>query len=153
MKKILEKLIEEFFSINPNLFLVDFSMDSLNKINITIDGDNGVKIIHCVSLTKFLKKHLNEELEHFSVEVSSAGLLSPLVSQRQFIKNIKRKLNIQSIDGGEFVGNLTEVSESQITIEWTIRESKPIGKGKISVKKKKSIAFNQIKKANLIVEF
>ena len=128
-------------------------MDSLNKINITIDGDNGVKIIHCVSLTNFLKKHLNEELEDFSVEVSSAGLLSPLVSQRQFIKNIKRKLNIQSIDGGEFVGNLTEVSESQITIEWTIRESKPIGKGKISVKKNKSIAFNQIKKANLIVEF
>ena len=41
-------------------------MDSLNKINITIDGDNGVKIIHCVSLTKFLKKHLNEELEDFS---------------------------------------------------------------------------------------
>ena len=92
MKKILEKLIEEFFSINPNLFLVDFSMDSLNKIIITIDGDNGVKIIHCVSLTKFLKKHLNEELEDFSVEVSSAGLLSPLVSQRQFIKEtgIKR---------------------------------------------------------------
>ena len=128
-------------------------MDSLNKINITIDGDNGVKIIHCVSLTKFLKKHLNEELEDFSVEVSSAGLLSPLVSQRQFIKNIKRKLNIQSIDGGEFVGNLTEVSESQITIEWTIRESKPIGKGKVTVQKTATIEYKNIKEAKVKIIF
>jgi len=145
--------MEEFFIGKPNLFLVDFSMDHSNKINITIDGDNGVKIIDCVGLTKFLKKNLNEELDDFSVDVSSAGLFSPLVSQRQFTKNIKRKLNVQSVDGTEFIGNLTEVNESEITIEWTAREPKPIGKGKISVKKNKSIAFNKIKKANLIVEF
>tara|TARA_B100000795_G_scaffold247752_1_gene214146 strand:+ start:37 stop:498 length:462 start_codon:yes stop_codon:yes gene_type:complete len=153
LKKVLEDLMEEFFIGKPNLFLVDFSMDPSNKINITIDGDNGVKIIDCVGLTKFLKKNLNEELDDFSVDVSSAGLFSPLVSQRQFTKNIKRKLNVQSVDGIEFIGNLTEVNESEITIEWTAREPKPIGKGKISVKKNKSIAFNKIKKANLIVEF
>jgi ribosome maturation factor RimP len=153
LKKVLEDLMEEFFIGKPNLFLVDFSMDPSNKINITIDGDNGVKIIDCVGLTKFLKKNLNEELDDFSVDVSSAGLFSPLVSQRQFTKNIKRKLNVQSVDGTEFIGNLTEVNESEITIEWTAREPKPIGKGKISVKKNKSIAFNKIKKANLIVEF
>jgi len=153
LKNVLEDLMEEFFIGKPNLFLVDFSMDPSNKINITIDGDNGVKIIDCVGLTKFLKKNLNEELDDFSVDVSSAGLFSPLVSQRQFTKNIKRKLNVQSVDGTEFIGNLTEVNESEITIEWTAREPKPIGKGKISVKKNKSIAFNKIKKANLIVEF
>ena len=153
MKKILGELIEEFFTDNPNLFLVDLSMDPSNKINITIDGDNGVKIIDCVGLTKFLKKTLNEELDDFSVDVSSAGLLSPLASQRQFLKNIKRKLCVQSVDGIEFIGNLTEVSEVQITLEWTAREPKPIGKGKVSVKKTKTIAFDKIKKANLIVEF
>ena len=145
--------MEEFFIDKPTLFLVDFSIDSSNKINITLDGDNGVKIIDCVGLTKFLKKNLNEELDDFSVDVSSAGLFSPLVSQRQFIKNIKRKLNVLSVDGIEFIGNLTEVSESEITIEWIAREAKPIGKGKVSVKKNKSIAFYKIKKANLIVEF
>lgn len=88
--------MEEFFIDKPTLFLVDFSIDSSNKINITLDGDNGVKIIDCVGLTKFLKKNLNEELDDFSVDVSSAGLFSPLVSQRQFIKNIKRKLNVLS---------------------------------------------------------
>jgi len=153
LKKILGELIEEFFTDNPNLFLVDLSMDPSNKINITIDGDNGVKIIDCVGLTKFLKKTLNEELDDFSVDVSSAGLLSPLASQRQFLKNIKRKLCVQSFDGIEFIGNLTEVSEGQITLEWTAREPKPIGKGKVSVKKTKTIAFDKIKKANLIVEF
>ena len=153
MKKILGELIEEFFTDNPNLFLVDLSMDPSNKINITIDGDNGVKILDCVCLTKFLKKTLNEELDDFSVDVSSAGLLSPLASQRQFLKNIKRKLCVQSVDGMEFIGNLTEVSEGQITLEWTAREPKPIGKGKVSVKKTKTIAFDKIKKANLIVEF
>jgi ribosome maturation factor RimP len=153
LRKVLEDLMEEFFIDKPTLFLVDFSIDSSNKINITLDGDNGVKVIDCVGLTKFLKKNLNEELDDFSVDVSSAGLFSPLVSQRQFIKNIKRKLNVLSVDGIEFIGNLTEVSESEITIEWIAREAKPIGKGKVSVKKNKSIAFDKIKKANLIVEF
>jgi len=133
--------------------LVDASVDSSNKINIIIDGDKGVKISDCVSLGKYLKNNLEDEIDDFSFEVSSAGMTSPLITHRQFLKNLNRKLNILSVDGEEYIGNLSEVKDDNVTIEWFSRESKPIGKGKISVKKNKSLLFNEIKQAKLIVEF
>ena len=61
---------------------------------------------------------------------------SPLVSQRQFLKNLNRKLNVYNLLNGEkYTGNLSEVNKDNVKIEWISREPKPIGKGKISVKK------------------
>jgi len=153
LDKILVDLINEYLQNNTNLFLVDASVDSSNKINIIIDGDKGVKISDCVSLGKYLKNNLEDEIDDFSFEVSSAGMTSPLITHRQFLKNLNRKLNILSVDGEEYIGNLSEVKDDNVTIEWFSRESKPIGKGKISVKKNKSLLFNEIKQAKLIVEF
>ena len=153
MKKIIDNLVDEYLENKPNLFLVDISIDSFSKINIIIDGDQGVKISDCVNLGKYLKNNLENELEDFSFEVSSAGLLSPLVSQRQFLKNMNRKLSIQSQNGDEFTGSLYEVNNDNIKIEWISRESKLIGKGKVSVKKNKSLSYNEIKEAKLVIEF
>jgi|TARA_B100000768_G_scaffold115461_1_gene106876 ribosome maturation factor RimP len=153
LKKNIDNIVDEYLENKPNLFLVDISIDSSNKINIVIDGDQGVKISHCVDLGKYLKNNLEDELEDFSFEVSSAGLLSPLVSQRQFLKNMNRKLSIQSLNGDEFTGNLYEVNNDNVKIEWISRESKLIGKGKVSVKKNKSLSYNEIKEAKLVIEF
>ena len=153
MKEIIDKTVHEYLENKPYLFLVDISIDSTNKINIVIDGDHGVKISDCVNLGKHLKNNLEDKFEDFSFEVSSAGLLSPLVSQRQFFKNMNRKLIIQSLNGDEFTGNLCEVNNDNVKIEWISRESKPIGKGKVSVKKNKSLSYNEIKEAKLIIEF
>ena len=153
MNKFFDNIINEYFDNNTTLFLVDVSVDSSNKINIIIDGDKGVKISDCVSLGKYLKNNLDDEIDDFLFEVSSAGMTSPLISHRQFLKNLNRKLNILSFDGEEYIGNLCEVNEDNVKIEWFSREPKPIGKVKISVKKNKSLSFNEIKQAKLIVEF
>ena len=153
MKEIIDKTVDDYLKNKPYLFLVDISIDSLNKINIVIDGDQGVKISDCVNLGKYLKNNLEDELEDFSLEVSSAGLYSPLVSQRQFLKNMNRKLIIQSLNGDKFTGNLYEVNNDNVKIEWISRESKVLGKGKVSVKKNKSLPYNEIKEAKLVIEF
>ena len=153
MDKILVDLISEYLQNNTNLFLVDVSINTSNKINIVIDGDKGVKISDCVSLGKYIRNNMEEELDDFSFEVSSAGLSSPLISQRQFLKNLNRKLNVESISGEKYTGNLSEVNKDNVKIEWISREPKPIGKGKISVKRNKSLSFNEIKEAKLILEF
>jgi ribosome maturation factor RimP len=131
LNKFFDNIINEYFDNNTNLFLVDASVDSSNKINIIIDGDKGVKISDCVSLGKYLKNNLEDEIDDFSFEVSSAGMTSPLITHRQFLKNLNRKLNILSVDGEEYIGNLSEVKDDNVTIEWFSRESKPIGNGKI----------------------
>ena len=152
LKEILEKIFIEFFENNKQLFLVDLDVDSF-KIDVKIDGDNGVKVSDCVLLSKHIKKHFDTELDDFSLNVSSAGLLSPLITYRQFLKNLKRKLNVTLREGDDIKGNLIKVSEEDITLEWTAREPKPVGKGKVTVKKNKLIAFDEIKKAKLVVEF
>ena len=152
LKEILEGLFEEFFKENKSLFLVDFSMEAF-KIDIKIDGDKGVKISDCVALFKHIKNHFDSELDDYNLNVSSAGLLSPLKTQRQFLKNFKRKMKVKSKAGADYVGNLVNVGEEDITLEWSSREPKTVGKGKITVVKNKLIAFDQIEKANLIVEF
>jgi ribosome maturation factor RimP len=62
-------------------------------------------------------------------------------------------MKVKSKAGADYVGNLVNVGEEDITLEWSSREPKPVGKGKITVVKNKLIAFDQIEKANLIVEF
>jgi ribosome maturation factor RimP len=79
LKEILEKIFIEFFENNKQLFLVDLDVDSF-KIDVKIDGDNGVKVSDCVLLSKHIKKHFDTELDDFSLNVSSAGLLSPLIT-------------------------------------------------------------------------
>ena len=153
LNKFFENLVDDYLKINNNLFLVDYFIDSTNKINIIIDGDSGVTISDCVKLSKHLKKNLTEDYEDISFEVGSAGLLSPIISFRQFLKNLNRKLNVKSNGGEDFTGNLSEVNSDGITIEWSSREPKPIGKGKVTVLKSKSLLFNDIKEAKLIVEF
>ncbi|MDG2368141.1 MAG: ribosome assembly cofactor RimP [Flavobacteriaceae bacterium] len=152
MNNFFENLVDDYLKANNNLFLVNYFIDSNNKVNIIIDGDSGVTISDCVKLSKHLKKNI-EDYEDISFEVGSAGLLSPIISFRQFLKNLNRKLNVKSNGGEDFTGNLSEVNRDGIIIEWCSREPKPIGKGKITVLKSKSLPFNDIKEAKLIVEF
>jgi ribosome maturation factor RimP len=152
LKKNLEKTVHEYLKTKPSLFLVDISIDA-KKIIITMDGDNGVKISDCVKIGKYVKENLDDELENYSFEVTSVGLNSPISTQRQFLKNINKKLGIQSLSGENFKGHLCEVNDNNVKIEWISRESKIKGKGKISVKKNKSFSYNEIKQAKIIIEF
>ena len=78
--------------------------------------------------------------------MTSVGLNSPISTQRQFLKNINKKLGIQSLSGENFKGHLCEVNDNNVKIEWISRESKIKGKGKISVKKKNSLGRHEKKK-------
>jgi len=79
--------------------------------------------------------------------------MSPLIKKKKFLKKLKKKINVILKEGDDIKGSLIKVSEQDITLEWTAREPKPVGKGKVTVKKNKLIAFEEIKKANLVVEF
>ena len=102
LKQIIENLCEEFFELNESLFLVEFSMDS-SKIDIKIDGDKGVKISDCIDLSKHIKNHFDTELDDYNLNVSSAGLLAPLKTYRQFLKNSKRKMKVKSKEGVDYL--------------------------------------------------
>ncbi|MBS9460833.1 ribosome assembly cofactor RimP [Flagellimonas sp. 389] len=145
---LLDKALEE----KPSLFLIDFTVENNNTIRVVLDGDEGVDLQDCMDVSRAIEHNLDREEEDFSLEVTSAGAASPLELPRQYKKNIGRKLMVKIADE-ELEGNLTQATEDKITLEWKAREPKPVGKGKVTVQKKREIAFSDIHEAKVILKF
>ena len=152
LKEKVTALLEEALKENESLFLIEFSITSDNKIRIIVDGDTGVTLQDCMNVSRAIEHNLDREEEDFSLEVMSAGAASPMIMARQYKKNIGRVLQVRANEEF-FEGTLTAVSEDTITIEWTAREPKPIGKGKITIQKKQNIVFSDIKEAKVVLKF
>lgn len=146
--ELLNRALEE----NESLFLIDFAVDTGNKIRVILDGDEGVNLSDCMAVSRAIEHNLDREEEDFSLEVTSAGATSPLELPRQYKKNIGRKLEVKTSEN-IFEGNLTAATEESITLEWKAREPKPIGKGKHTVQKKEEIVFSDIKEAKVVLKF
>jgi ribosome maturation factor RimP len=139
-----------------SLFLVDIKVSTSNKIEVFIDGDEGLAIKDCVELSRFIEKNLDRDKEDFSLVVSSPGATTPLKMARQYVKHMGRDLEIALSDGTELTGKLVEINingKEEITIETTRREPKIIGKGKMTVTEKHILNLNSIKESKIKLKF
>ncbi len=151
-KKKVTELLDAALEEDTSLFLVDFTIGLDNKIQVVLDGDEGVTVQDCMRISRGIEHNLDREEEDFSLEVASAGAAAPILLPRQYSKNVGRKLAVRTQDEN-FEGNLTAITDKGIVLEWKAREPKPIGKGKVTVQKKKEIDFSDIKEAKVILKF
>ncbi|MGY5849079.1 ribosome assembly cofactor RimP [Salegentibacter sp. F14] len=148
-----EKLLEEALEENNSLFLISLEVNpSNNHISVIIDGDQGVSVNDCITVSRQIEHNLDREEEDFSLEVSSAGVSAPLHLPRQYKKNIGRKLKIKT-SSETIEGDLSQATEQDITLNWKAREPKPVGKGKHTVEKQAVIAYSDIVEAKVIITF
>ncbi len=103
--------------LNSDQFVVDVKVSTRNKISVFIDGDHGVTISDCASLSKQIEATLDRDKEDFELEVSSVGLGSPLVLTRQYHNNIGRLIAVFFMDDTKVRGKLVEVLDEGIRIE------------------------------------
>ncbi len=148
-----KQLLEEALQENEQLFLIDFSIDTANKIVVTLDGDKGVSLQDCIAVSRHIEHNLDREEEDFALEVASAGVSAPLQHKRQYKKNINRKLKVKTADGQKIEGTLATADDDNIKIEWKAREPKPVGKGKVTVQKELEIAYEDIVEAKVMITF
>ena len=149
--KILE-LLEEGLKEKPSLFLVDLTITETFKVIVTLDGDNGVNLQDCIDISRAIDNNLDREEQDYALEVASAGVSTPLKMVRQYRKNIGRTLKVKTaIETIE--AKLDAVSEEGITLSWTAREPKKIGKGKETVEHKREIPYTEIKEAIVTIIF
>ncbi|MCF6214113.1 MAG: ribosome assembly cofactor RimP [Flavobacteriaceae bacterium] len=151
-KKVFD-LLNEALEENTSLFLISATISVDNKIKVVVDGDEGVPLSECMRISRKIEHNLDREEEDFSLEVTTAGASEPLIMKRQYHKNIGRTLNVKLNDGSKIEGTLTEVLEDEIVLSWKAREPKPIGKGKVTVNKNATIAFEDIKEAKAKIIF
>jgi len=152
-KELVSKLLQAGLDEKPELFLIDFTVDAGNKINVILDGDNGVTVKDCIFISRAIEQNIDDEKYEFSLDVASCGATNPLKTTRQYIKNIGRNLEVKQLTGNTLEGELTKANNEKITLEWDTREPKPIGKGKVTVHKVEEIAYSDIVEAKVVIKF
>jgi ribosome maturation factor RimP len=148
-----EKMLEEIMA-GSDLFIVGVTVsDSAIKPKVTImaDGDEGISIDQCASISRRLAKRIEEQQgEEFSyvLEVTSPGIDLPLTSPRQYQRNVGRKLKLKLPNNEEKTGVLNEVTENGILFT---EESK--GKNKKLAAEPILVPFADIVKATIVISF
>jgi ribosome maturation factor RimP len=151
-KTTVKDLLENALIERTDLFLLDMSIIDDNKVKIVIDGDRGVSVEDCMFISRAIEHNLDREEIDFALEVASAGATSPIVNKRQYSKNIGRNLEVKTASG-KIEAILKGVSGEGISLEWKVREPKPLGKGKVTVKKEAVIAYSDIVEAKVMIKF
>jgi ribosome maturation factor RimP len=137
---------------DPAHFIVEVVVSARKgpkKLLVIVDGDQGVSIDDCATLSRELSKELDESPlvdEAYTLEVSTPGLDQPLKLKRQYVKNIGRRLKVKLADKIE-EGKLDAVNDEAITL---ISET---GTGKKKESTSININFAQIEKAFVLVSF
>ena len=152
-RETVKNLLDEGLKQREDLFLIDFDVLPDNTVKIVIDGDNGVLVEDCMFISRAIEHNLDREEQDFSLEVLSAGATSPLTNKRQYKKNIGRTLSVKTTNNETIEGTLTQINDDGIFLEWKAREPKPVGKGKVTVKKQAEISYDTISKAQVVIKF
>ena len=120
------------------------------KITIIADGDNGISIDQCATISRRLARRIEEAYGDeiaYTLEVTSPGADQPLTFPRQYNRHIGRKLKLTLQDGSEKTGTLESISETGILLQEEIKDKK-----KVTIVPAQ-IAFSDIVKANIIISF
>ncbi|WP_262249507.1 ribosome assembly cofactor RimP [Parapedobacter soli] len=144
-------LVQEKIADREDLFVVDVKMHSNGKLEVLVDGDQGISIQDCAAISRHVGFHLEEEdtIQHaYRLEVSSPGIDRPLNTVRQYRKNIGRTVEVSLQDGGTVSGKLVEVAEESIIIVEKIKE-----KGKKAVEQQRMIPLGNITTIKVLISF
>lgn len=153
LQEKVEKLLQEAFEENNSLFLIELTVSEAGHISVIIDGDNGVSVNDCITVSRKIEHNLDREAEDFALDVASAGVSTPLTRPRQYRKNVGRKLAVTTTAGEKIEGELTRFENDEITLQWKAREPKPVGKGKVTVDKDAVLPLGDVREAKVIITF
>lgn len=138
---------------NSKLFVTGIKIGADNHINVFIDGDEGVTIKDCVALSRAIEGSLDRERDDFALDVSSHGATTPLVLPRQFKRHVGRDFEIKLVNGEKAEGTLISCDNDKLALEYSTRENKTVGKGKVTVVKQQEVPFSEIKEAKIKLKY
>jgi ribosome maturation factor RimP len=148
LKNTVESILENQLSGSP-FYIVDvLASDSKirKKITVLVDSDEGIKIDECSTISRELGNELEEIIEEaFTLEVSSPGVDTPLKLDRQYRKNIGRKLKVVLNNGQEIKGDLLSFEDDGIGLQ--PEKIKKITPEPVTIKR------SDIKEAKVIITF
>lgn len=139
------------FLPDPSYFIVEVKVSGSRgkeRILVFIDGDNGMSIDQCAKIARSLSNQLDEMNlfeGSYTLEVSSPGLDYPLSHERQYQKNIGRKVKVRLQDDSLLIGELEDADTDGIKLKFKTDKSKE--------QEIEYVPFNEIKRTNVVVTF
>ncbi len=155
MEKVVENLrvqLDEILKSEETLFLVDFIFKGSGrsgKLTILLDGDDGISIDQCASVSRRLSRFMDENIElesPLTLEVSSAGLDHPISMLRQYQKNVDKNIKTTLNDGTEIEGKLLSATDEEIVVE-VLKDKKK------KLTEERNINFEDINKTIVLISF
>ena len=142
-----------FIAEHEGFFLVKAEVKGANRIEVEVDHDSEpVDIDTIVALTKHIEAGLDREKEDFELEVSSAGLTTPLVGVRRYRKFIGKELEVLLKKGVKEKGVLVSADEEGFVLE-VIRMEKPEGaRRKQQVVHQLPLKYEAVKQATYLLK-
>lgn len=148
----LKDIVDEALALNESLYLIELSISVNNKVQVVVDGDNGVSLSETMRISRVINDNFDREVEDFSLEVGTPDIAHPLKVKRQYIKNLNRILKVKT-EEEELEGTLVTADEDKIVLQWKAREPKLVGKGKVTVDKTATLEYTEIKEAKVKILF
>lgn len=154
IEALLEKLFTNEEEDFQHCFLVSIKAGTNNKVEVFVDSDTGVNFSECQKMSRYLEGFIEEGGwlgERYTLDVSSPGIMNPLLLKRQYPKNIGRRMDIVNAEGVKMEGELVEVLDEAIVIEDMVKEK--VGKKNVKKLVRTEIPFDQINKATVQISF
>ena len=166
MKDKITELINIKIASDPEFFAGLFVVDILlkprtasgTKIEIFVDGDNGVNIDQCARINRSLQHTFDETPakwfgEKYGIDVSSPGIGVPLTNLRQYPKNVGRTLKLTLLDGMLVEGTLSAADTEMLTISREIVRRDEKKKKNIKEQIDVQVSMASIAKAVVVLSF
>jgi len=150
VRKLAEERIAE---LEKNYFIVDVSISPTNVIRVEIDGDEGVSINDCVSISRNIEHNLDREVEDFELTVSSAGIDQPFKVLRQYQRYLGKEVQLTTKEGIRHKGKLLLANEETVALEVETKEKVEGKKKKQIIKREILVPMEQVKETRVVISF
>ena len=105
-------------------FIVDVTVNAMNDVEVVLEKEDGtVDWDDCAAIDAVVHAAFDQDVEDYSLTVSSAGLDRPFKVYRQFLKAVGSKVDVKFKGGRRLVATLTAATEESVTLQYTALEA------------------------------
>ena len=131
-------------------FLVNIKVNTANVITLFFDRMDGVRVEHCLALSKHIEEHFDREIEDYELTVCSAGLENPFMVDQQYHKYNGKEVGVLLTNGKRKTGLILAYKDNVLTLEVAKKKK---GSRKEYILEEVEIPQNEIKETKLKINF
>ena len=135
-------------------FIVDVTVNAMNDVEVVLEKEEGtVDWDDCAAIDAVVHAAFDQDVEDYSLTVSSAGLDRPLKVFRQFLKAVGTKVDVKFKGGRRLVATLSVATEDSVTLQYTALEAVEGKKKKEKVEHEETFPLTEINSVIPYIDF